>query len=122
MAMNVWKPLSFAGAAGVLFLAGCTGCASHESKPVASAGVSGPATVTAAHPAPAVTPQGARLDEYVEHGKPAGLQLREIAPGSDWARLGLKDGDVVTGVNGDPVTGKQDTGLLWSVVQSGEGS
>src|SRR5262249_34670084 len=35
----------------------------------------------------------------------AGLSIRNVAPGSTLARAGLRDGDVLTAVNGQPVRG-----------------
>src|SRR5262249_22929770 len=40
----------------------------------------------------------------VQDGRPAGLRLFQIREGSLLARLGLRDGDVVQRVNGQPVT------------------
>lgn len=40
----------------------------------------------------------------VQDGRPAGLRLFQIRDGSLLARLGLRDGDVVQRVNGQPVT------------------
>lgn len=40
---------------------------------------------------------------YFEKGKPRGLMLSRIRPHSIFQELGLKNGDVITGVNGEPI-------------------
>ena len=45
----------------------------------------------------------ARAIPNFENGTPAGYKLFQIVPGSIYAQLGLKDGDVIAGLNGDPI-------------------
>jgi general secretion pathway protein C len=45
----------------------------------------------------------ARAVPNFENGLPAGYRLFQIVPGSIYAQLGLKDGDVINGVNGSPI-------------------
>ena len=40
---------------------------------------------------------------YFEKGKPSGLMLSRIRLRSIFQELGLKNGDVITGVNGEPI-------------------
>lgn len=45
----------------------------------------------------------ARAVPNFENGQPAGYKLFQIVPGSIYDKLGLKNGDVIAGVNGDPI-------------------
>lgn len=46
----------------------------------------------------------ARAVPYFENGAPAGYRFFQITPGSVYDKLGLKNGDVVAGINGEPLT------------------
>ena len=46
----------------------------------------------------------ARAIPHFENGQPAGYKLIQIVPGSVYEKLGLKNGDVLSGVNGEPIT------------------
>lgn len=45
----------------------------------------------------------ARADPYRENGLPAGFKLSQIIPGSLYDKLGLQNGDVISGLNGQVV-------------------
>ncbi|MBC7385047.1 MAG: hypothetical protein H7301_02655 [Cryobacterium sp.] len=45
----------------------------------------------------------ARAIPHFENGQPAGFKLIQIVPGSVYEKLGLKNGDILKGVNGEPV-------------------
>ncbi len=45
----------------------------------------------------------ARCIQQMQNGKPAGYQCVEIEPGSLYDKLGLKNGDVVTSIEGEPL-------------------
>lgn len=45
----------------------------------------------------------ARAVPNTENGVPAGFKLFQIVPGSIYEQLGLKNGDVITGLNGQPM-------------------
>ena len=45
----------------------------------------------------------ARAVPNFENGAPAGYKLFQIVPGSIYQKLGLKDGDVIAGLNGNPI-------------------
>jgi general secretion pathway protein C len=45
----------------------------------------------------------ARAIPNFENGAPAGYKLFQIVPGSIYDKLGLKNGDVITGLNGSPI-------------------
>jgi general secretion pathway protein C len=46
----------------------------------------------------------ARAVPHFENGVAAGYKLFQIVPGSIYQKLGLKDGDVIAGFNGQPAT------------------
>jgi general secretion pathway protein C len=46
----------------------------------------------------------ARAVPHFENGVPAGYKLFQIVPGSIYQKLGLKDGDVIAGFDGQPAT------------------
>lgn len=46
----------------------------------------------------------ARAVPHFENGQPAGYKLIQIVPGSVYEKLGLKNGDVLAGVNGEAIT------------------
>ena len=50
----------------------------------------------------------ARVIPHMEAGKPAGLEVSAVVPGSELAKAGIKDGDVVTGVNGRALASPED--------------
>lgn len=45
----------------------------------------------------------ARAIPHMENGQPAGYKLIQIVPGSIYSKLGLQNGDVLCGVNGEPI-------------------
>jgi general secretion pathway protein C len=45
----------------------------------------------------------ARCVPNIEGGRPAGFRCFQIVPGSIYDKLGLKDNDVICGINGEPV-------------------
>jgi general secretion pathway protein C len=45
----------------------------------------------------------ARAVPNFENGQPAGYKLFQIVPGSIYAKLGLRDGDVINALNGEPI-------------------
>jgi len=46
----------------------------------------------------------ARAIPHFENGQPAGYKLIQIVPGSVYDKIGLKNGDVLAGVNGEAIT------------------
>ena len=61
----------------------------------------------------------ARAVPYMEGGQPAGFQLVQIDPGSFYEKAGFKIGDVVQGVNGDPVTDVSKALELFNALKTG---
>lgn len=47
--------------------------------------------------------QQARAIPNFENGMPDGYKMLQIVPGSIYDKLGVKNGDVITGLNGDPI-------------------
>ncbi len=54
----------------------------------------------------------ARAIPHFENGQPAGFKLIQIVPGSVFEKLGLKNGDILQGVNGEPVDAAKAFELL----------
>ena len=53
---------------------------------------------------PAKMARGARVVPSIKNGKPAGFKLYAIRPTSIYARIGLRNGDTITAVNGIDLT------------------
>ena len=49
----------------------------------------------------------ARAIPHFENGSPAGYKLFQIVPGSIYDKLGLKNGDIIRGVNGEAIKNPQ---------------
>jgi general secretion pathway protein C len=56
---------------------------------------------------------------YLETGRPGGILVYGIEPGSVFAAMGLEDGDVIRGLNGKAVTSPQQTVDLYRAVKEG---
>ena len=63
--------------------------------------------------------QAVRVRPRFEGGEPAGFVIYRIEPGSIFARMGLKDGDVITAVNGRPVATTQQTREFYDALKGG---
>lgn len=50
----------------------------------------------------------ARVRPHFTNGKPDGLRLSAVRPDSLFRKIGLKTGDIITGVNGDPIESVDD--------------
>lgn len=57
----------------------------------------------------------ARAIPHVENGVPSGFKLIQIVPGSIYSKLGLKDEDVLCGVDGEPIN---DPGKAYELLAS----
>jgi general secretion pathway protein C len=49
-----------------------------------------------------------QIQPHMEDGVPAGLSLSSIKPNSIFRRMGLRNGDVITGVDGNEITSVDD--------------
>ncbi len=50
----------------------------------------------------------ARVRPHFTNGKPDGLRLSAVRPDSLFRKIGLRTGDIITGVNGDPIESVDD--------------
>ena len=50
----------------------------------------------------------ARVRPHFTDGKPDGLRLSAVRPGSLFRQIGLQSGDIITGVNGEPIESVDD--------------
>ncbi len=57
----------------------------------------------------------ARAVPHLENGVPSGFKLIQIVPGSIYDKLGLKDNDILCGVDGDPIN---DAGKAFELLAS----
>lgn len=55
----------------------------------------------------------ARAIPHTENGMPAGYKLIQIVPGSIYSKLGLENGDILCGLNGEPIN---DPGKAWELL------
>ncbi len=60
----------------------------------------------------------ARVRPYFRNGKPGGLRLTRIRHNSIFRRLGLRNGDIITGVNGDDIKSVDDALKFYSNLKS----
>ena len=60
-----------------------------------------------------------RIRPHFTDGQPDGLALTRIKPQSIFARMGLKSGDIVKGVNGSPIATPDDVLSLYESLKSG---
>ncbi len=65
--------------------------------------------------------QQARVRPYLEGKEAAGFVVSNIKPGSIFARMGLRNGDIIKGINEEAITGPdQAINLYESLVEGGE--
>ncbi len=63
----------------------------------------------------------ARILPHFENGEADGLAVTGIKAGSIFMKMGLRNGDIVHGVNGDTITTPDDILSIYSDMQSGSG-
>jgi general secretion pathway protein C len=61
------------------------------------------------------------LQPHQTDGVPDGLALTGIQPRSVLRRLGLRDGDVITAIDGEPVQSAEQLGVIFERLSSGTG-
>ncbi len=59
------------------------------------------------NPASLLSSNQARILPKYENGQMVGLQVNAIQNGSLWQQIGVKDGDTIVGLNGNPITGQE---------------
>jgi len=60
-----------------------------------------------------------RVRPYFSGGKPDGFMVSRIAPGSLFQQMGLQNGDVIQGVNGEPLGSPKDVLEMYGQLESG---
>jgi general secretion pathway protein C len=50
----------------------------------------------------------ARIRPHIEDGKPSGISITGIKPNTIFRKMRLRNGDIITGVNGDPIESVDD--------------
>ena len=60
-----------------------------------------------------------RISPNMTKGKPDGLALTYIKQGSMFMKLGLKNGDVITGLNGKPINSPEDAFSFYKSLETG---
>jgi len=60
---------------------------------------------------PGMAARGARIVPSVRNGKPNGIKLYAIRPSSIYAKLGLRNGDTISSINGFPISTSPDKAL-----------
>lgn len=60
-----------------------------------------------------------RIRPHFRNGKPAGLALNKIKKNSLFARLGLKNGDIIEGINDKSITSPDDIMVLYNKLKLG---
>ncbi|MGD8882540.1 MAG: type II secretion system protein GspC [Desulfobacterales bacterium] len=52
--------------------------------------------------------ESARIRPHIEEGRPAGISITGIKPNTIFRKMRLRNGDIITGVNGDPIETVED--------------
>jgi general secretion pathway protein C len=60
----------------------------------------------------------ARRSPGIETGKGGGLQLSNVEPGSVFEQMGLKDGDVIEEINGNPIKDPYNAVAMYNLMKS----
>jgi general secretion pathway protein C len=60
----------------------------------------------------------ARIRPHIEEGKPAGISITGIKPNTIFRKMRLRNGDIITGVNGDPIETVEDAMKIFGDLSS----
>ncbi len=60
----------------------------------------------------------ARIRPHIEDGKPSGISITGIKPNTIFRKMRLRNGDIITGVNGDPIESVEDAMKIFSDLRS----
>nr|NIS79721.1 PDZ domain-containing protein [Anaerolineales bacterium] len=63
--------------------------------------------------------QQVRIRPYFQEGQPGGFLIYRLDPDSVFAEMGLQNGDVITAVNGEPVTTAQEASDFYDALEEG---
>jgi general secretion pathway protein C len=67
---------------------------------------------------PSAVATSARIVPTTQNGKPIGLKVYAIRPGKLWARLGLKNGDLVRAINGTALSSPDNALEVYSSLRT----
>ncbi len=60
----------------------------------------------------------ARIRPHIEEGKPAGISITGIKPNTVFRKMRLRNGDIITGVNGTPIESVEDAMQIFGDLSS----
>jgi general secretion pathway protein C len=60
-----------------------------------------------------------RMSQHLDEGERGGLSLGAVAPGSPFARMGMRTDDVVKSLNGEEITGPEEAEVLLQTLAGG---
>ncbi|MCK4988728.1 MAG: PDZ domain-containing protein, partial [Desulfobacterales bacterium] len=60
----------------------------------------------------------ARIRPHIEEGRPAGISITGIKPNTIFRKMRLRNGDIITGVNGEPIESVEDAMKIFSDLRS----
>ena len=60
----------------------------------------------------------ARIRPHIEDGKPSGISITGIKPNTIFRKMRLRNGDIITGVNGDPIESVDDAMKIFGDLSS----
>jgi general secretion pathway protein C len=60
----------------------------------------------------------ARIRPHIEDGKPSGISITGIKPNTVFRKMRLRNGDIITGVNGSPIESVEDAMQLFGDLSS----
>ncbi len=63
--------------------------------------------------------QQATLRPHIEGGQPAGISITGIKPNALFRKMRLRNGDIITGVNGEPIQSVEDALRIFDQLSSG---
>ena len=63
--------------------------------------------------------QEVHVDPVIIYGRPTGIRISPIEPGSIFSEIGLKQGEVIRDVEGEPLTGPKDAVALFNRIKKG---
>jgi general secretion pathway protein C len=60
----------------------------------------------------------ARIRPHIEDGKPSGISITGIKPNTVFRKMRLRNGDIITGVNGTPIESVEDAMQIFGDLSS----
>jgi general secretion pathway protein C len=60
----------------------------------------------------------AQIRPHIEEGRPSGISITGIKPNTVFRKMRLRNGDIITGVNGTPIETVEDAMKIFSDVKS----